>query len=144
MGEVGVTHVNDMPDKSQLRFEGPGTGRPGDPAAAALVPDGTYQQNGFADPTSWGYRIVSRLDYNSALGAATLSPRIAFAHDVNGTSPGPGGNFIEGRKAITLGLGINYLNTWTADVSYTQFFGGGSFNQIHDRDFIAMNIKYSF
>lgn len=145
LAEAGITHVTNMPDKSVLRFDGPGTGRPGDPTAGALtVPGGSYQEDGFADATSWGYRIVSRLDYDSALGAATLSPRIAFAHDVNGTSPGPGGNFIEGRRALTLGMGLNYLNRWTADVSYTRFYGAGGFNLINDRDFIAMNVKYSF
>jgi len=145
LAEAGITHVLDMPNKSTLRFEGPGTGRPGNPAAgAATVPDGSFQSDGFADATSWGYRLVTRLDYDSAIGAATLSPRFAFSHDVNGTSPGPGGNFVEGRKAITLGLGVNYLNQWTADFSYTNYFGGGEFNQIRDRDFVAMNVKYSF
>ncbi len=143
LAEVGVTHVYDLPSKGTLRYEGPGTPLPGNALAAAG--SGVPQQlDGWADETSWGYRFVTRLDYNSALGAATLSPRIAFAHDVNGTSPGPGGNFIEDRKAITLGLGINYLNQWTGDFSYTNFFGGGSFNQIHDRDFVAFNVKYSF
>ncbi len=35
LAEAGVTHVTNMPDKSTLRFEGPGTGRPGDPTAGA-------------------------------------------------------------------------------------------------------------
>jgi len=143
LSEVGVTHVYNLPSKDVLRYEGPGTPLPGDAPVAGNF--GVPQQtDGWADATSWGYRIVTRLDYDSALGAATLSPRIAFAHDVNGTSPGPGGNFIEGRRALTLGMGVNYLNTWTADFSYTRYFGAGTFNQIHDRDFIAMNVKYSF
>jgi len=143
LGEVGVTHVYNLPSQSTLRFEGPGTYTPAIAAVAGAfgVPATT---TGFADATSWGYRIVSKLNYDSAFGAATLSPRIVFAHDVNGTSPGPGGNFIEGRKAITLGMGFNYLNRWTGDFSYTNYFGAGNFNLIHDRDFIAMNVKYSF
>ncbi|MEA3362607.1 MAG: DUF1302 family protein, partial [Thermodesulfobacteriota bacterium] len=81
---------------------------------------------------------------NNAIGAVTLSPRIAWAHDVSGTTPGPGGNFIEDRKAVTLGLGANYLNQWTADLSYTDYFGAGRYNLVNDRDFVAFNIKYSF
>ena len=69
----------------------------------------------------------------------TLSPRVAFNHDVNGTSPGPGGNFIEGRKSGTLGVEANYLNKWSLDLSYTNYFGGGQFNEISDRDFVAFS-----
>lgn len=144
LGEIGVTHVLNMPDKSTLRFNGSGTPLPGDPRSALLVPDGSQQIGGFADATSWGYRVVVKLDYNSVGNGINLSPRIVFAHDVNGTSPGPGGNFIEGRKTLTLGLGATYLNKWQADASYTRYSGAGNFNQIHDRDFVAINVKYSF
>jgi len=75
---------------------------------------------------------------------ATLSPRVAFNHDVNGTSPGPGGNFIDGRKSITVGVEANYLNRWSVDLSYTDYFGAGQFNLISDRDFVALVAKYSF
>ena len=129
-----------------------------------LAPDGTYVSgnaalasahgaaaNGFfepdkafADATSWGYRLVGKLDFNNAIGAVTLSPRLAWQHDVDGNTPGPGGNFLEDRKAVTVGLGANYLNTWTADLSYTDFFGAGRYSLINDRDFVALNVKYSF
>ncbi len=151
LGEFAVTYIHDMPSKSKQRFDGPGTPTTGNPNHAnpayplAAHPGKDSEPSGaFADDTSWGYRLVGKLDYNNAIGAVTLSPRIAWAHDVDGTSPGPSSNFIEDRKAITFGLGANYLNSWTADVSYTNFFGAGRYNLVNDRDFVAMNIKYSF
>lgn len=151
--EAAVTHVPDMPDPSELRLEGPGTytsGNPwhADPANAAVgaahpgKPAET--EDHYADDTSWGYRLVGRLQYNNALGAVTLSPRFAFGHDVSGISPGPGGNFIEDRKALTLGLNFDFQSTWSFDVSYTDYFGAGRYNLINDRDFIAANFKISF
>jgi len=143
LAEVGVTHVYDLPSKDELRYEGPGTPLPGSAGVAAGF--GVPQQDGgWADATSWGYRFVTRFDYDSVGKGVNLSPRLAYAHDVSGTSPGPGGNFVEGRKAITLGMGFSYLNQWTGDLSYTNYFGAGNFNQIHDRDFVALNVKYSF
>ncbi len=140
-GEVGVTHVHGMPDKDKLRLDAPGTYVSGNAPLAA----GFFEPaEAFADATSWGYRVVGRLDFNNVIGPVTLSPRIAWQHDVNGNSPGPGGNFLEGRKAITLGIGANYLDRWTADLSYTDFFGAGRYNLINDRDIVAANIKYSF
>lgn len=148
VGEAGLTHVHSMPDKSKLRLDAPGTYVSGNAALASAhgtAANGFFEpSSAFADATSWGYRLVSRLDYNNAIGAVTLSPRIAWQHDVNGTTPGPGGNFIDGRKAITLGLGADYQNRWGADLSYTSFFGAGRYNLINDRDVIAANIKYSF
>lgn len=144
LGEVGVTHVNDMPDKDELRLNGPGTPVSGNADLAAFHFGEVEPASAFADATSWGYRLITKLDYNDAIGAVTLSPRIAWQHDVDGNSPGPGGNFIEGRKAVTLGLTANYLNSWTADLSYTNFFGAGRYNLINDRDIVSANIKYSF
>jgi Protein of unknown function (DUF1302) len=73
-----------------------------------------------------------------------MTPRFSFAQDVSGTSPGPGGNFIEGRKALTVGLGFQYRFNWELDVSFTDFFGAGRYNLINDRDFVAANLKFSF
>jgi hypothetical protein len=151
VGEVGLTYIHDMPNKSKLRLDGPGTPTTGNPNHAdpdyplAAHPEKPSESAGhFADDTSWGYRLVGKLDYNDAIGAVTLSPRIAWSHDVDGTSPGPGGNFIESRKAITFGLGASYQSTWSADLSYTDFFGASRYNLVNDRDFVALNVKYSF
>lgn len=155
LGEVGYTHIHGMPDKDELRFNGPATpisgnvtitsGDDGILGTADDVHFGDYEPaDAFADANSWGYRMLAKFDFNNAIGAVTLSPRIAWAHDVEGTTPGPGGNFVEDRKAVTLGLGANYLNQWTADLSYTDYFGAGRYNLVNDRDFVAFNIKYSF
>jgi hypothetical protein len=100
--------------------------------------------DGFADDFSWGYRILLRAEYLGAVGAVNLSPQIAFAHDVDGTTPQPLGNFVEGRKAVTLSLAASYLNSLQALVSYTNFFGGGDFNLLKDRDFVSISLSYSF
>jgi hypothetical protein len=149
--EVAMTHVLGMPDKTRLRLEGPGTYTSGNayhsnPASPGAGHAGKSEEQSrfFADPTSWGYRLAGRLDYNNAMGAVNLSPRFSWQHDVNGNSPGPGGNFIEERKALTVGLMGTYQNTWSADMSYTRYFGAGRHNLINDRDFIAANLKYSF
>nr|MBP6299561.1 DUF1302 family protein [Arenimonas sp.] len=103
------------------------------------------QVDGFPTNFSWGYRIAARADYNSVFGTSvTLSPRLAFAHDVNGITPGPGGNFLEGRTALTAGVEANYLNSWVFDLSYTTFGGASGLNQIADRDFYSLAVKYSF
>lgn len=151
VGEVGMTHVHNMPDKDDMRLDAPGTpvtgnanhANPAYPLAAHANKE-AEPSSAFADATSWGYRVVAKLDFNNAIGAITLSPRVAWSHDVNGTTPGPGGNFVDGRKAVTLGLGANYQNQWTTDLSYTEYFGAGRYNLINDRDFLALNIKYSF
>jgi hypothetical protein len=105
----------------------------------------TLSSDAFPTQFSWGYRLAARADYNSVFGSPiTLSPRVAFNHDVNGITPGPGGNFLEGRKSGTLGVEANYLNKVVFDLSYTAFMGGGLLNQISDRDFASFTVKYSF
>lgn len=146
--EPAVTHISSMPDKSVLRFEGPGTYTSGNPIHSA--PGGAHAgkafepADAFPDPTSWGYQIAGRLDFNNAIGAFNLSPRMSFQHDVQGVTPGPGGNFIEGRRALTAGVTASYQNTWEFDLSYSNYDGAGRYNLINDRDFVAGVIRYSY
>lgn len=146
LGEIGLTYVHNMPSKSRLRLDGPGTFVSGNPILGPEFHQGKGVEPGdnFADSTSWGYVLVGRLDFNNAIGPINLFPHMAWKHDVKGNSPSPGGNFIEHRKAITFGLTATYQNSWETDLSYTNFFGAGRRNLINDRDFVAFNIKYSF
>ena len=161
VAEVGGTEVWDLPDQSELRYEGEGTDTGGGCSIGAVTAAGGFtgpgvllfgcarnpltQAGGFPTAFSWGYRLAARADYSSAFGTpVTLSPRLAFNHDVSGITPGPGGNFLEDRKSLTLGVEANYLNQFVFDLSYTQFMGAEKYNQIHDRDFASFTVKYSF
>jgi hypothetical protein len=148
VGEFGFNKIWDMPSKDVLRFEGPGTYTSGNPIHS--LPGGAHafkpyeDASHFADDFSWGYRLAGRLTYNNAIGAWALAPRFAWAHDPHGITPGPGGSFIAGRMAATIGIQAGFQNAWQIDLSYTAFMGAGRYNLINDRDFIGGFIKYSF
>jgi hypothetical protein len=147
VAEFGATNVWDLPTADILRYQGDGTdtGCGGDQLTGGALRNPVSQCDGFATRFSWGYRLAARADYNNVFGSPfTVSPRVAFNHDVNGITPGPGGNFLEGRKSVTVGAEATYLNQWAADLSYTEFRGAGHLNLIHDRDFVSLTVKYSF
>ncbi len=148
VGEFGFNWIFDMPDKDTLRFEGPGTYTSGNPLMS--LPGGAHAgkpyelPEHFADDFSWGYRLATRFQYNNVIGSWGLVPRLAWAQDVNGITPGPGGSFLEGVKALTVGISADYQNAWQIDLSYTMYSGASRYNLINDRDFIGGFIKYSF
>jgi hypothetical protein len=99
------------------------------------------EDDGFGTSTSWGYRMRAIWDYNDVIAGINLKPSIAWSHDVDGY--GPNGLFTEGSKAVSLGLDAEYQNTYTASLSYTDFFGG-DYNTSIDRDFLAFSVGMSF
>ena len=129
VAEAALMHVHDMPDRMTEPLESP---------AGGILATGDAD----ADSTSWGYRVAARLDYNNAVGGANLYPYAQFLHDVNGNSPAPSGPFVEGRTALTIGLRADYLSRWQADIGYTRLAGDG--NELSDRDFVSVSVKYSF
>lgn len=155
--EFGYTKLK-LP--AEVLFNGPSVFLPAAGSSTATS-SGTSQpgNEGYATANSWGYRIVARMDF-PAFGAATISPRIAFAHDVRGVSP----TFNEGVKAASFGINFNLRQNLQADLSYTNFFGGRTYagtdpaavpagqsadfastaNSLKDRDFIAFTVSYSF
>jgi hypothetical protein len=158
VGEVGWTHVGGLEDVSEVRYGrdpifGPGplaNGRCESLNAGTLLPSADKrnlskfcENDGFTTADSWGYRARVMWEYPNALLGVNLKPSLAWSHDVEGYSPGPGANFEEGRKAASVGLDADYQNTYTAGLSYTSFFGGDYSTQ-DDRDFVALNFGVNF
>jgi hypothetical protein len=98
----------------------------------------------FADRLSWGYVFAGRLEYPNFIGAWNLLPHLTWSEDVHGNSPGPGGNFVQGRWATTVGVSFDLQAKWEVTVDYTNFGGAGQYNLLNDRDFISASIKFSF
>jgi hypothetical protein len=151
VAEIGATNVVGMPDKvtggpngQGLRFNGPGTSVSGNAALAYLHYGEVEPLNRFADPFSWGFRLAGKLDYPNLIGSWTISPKMTWAQDVKGTTPGPGGNFVEGRQTLGLGVSANLRNRWQLEFNYTKYAGAGRYNDMIDRDWVAAAIKYSF
>lgn len=100
----------------------------------------------YATTYSWGYRLIVAPSYNNAFGTAwTLTPSIQWAHDVHGYSAGPvGPGFIEGRKAVTLGVAAAYQSAWNVSANWTSSFGNKFQNTMYDKDFAQFNVSYAF
>ncbi len=96
---------------------------------------------GYVTDTSWGYRLRGALTYDDAIAGINLTPTLAWSHDVDGWSPNT--NFNEGAKALSISLGAEYLNRYTANLSYTAF-SGGDYNTQKDRDFVSLSFGVSF
>ncbi len=160
VAEVGYTRLN-LPDG--IRFNGPGVFLPAPTGSFPAAAGGDAQPGGkgYATENSYGYRVVLRADYNGLIGAANVSPRLVFSHDVRGVSP----TFNQGARAINVGVSTTYNQQWLLDLAYTNFFGGRTYagvsapatvppgqpaayassaNPLEDRDFVSASISYSF
>ncbi|OPA97856.1 adhesin [Pseudomonas fluorescens] len=132
VGEAAFVHVGGLEAKTRLRY-----GRDSVFGAYGFQGD----TDGFVTANSWGYRARAILDYNNVFAGVNLKPNLSWSHDVSGY--GPNGIFNEGAKAISVGVDADYRNTYTASLSYTDFFGG-DYNTLTDRDFIALSFGVNF
>ncbi|RJG13758.1 DUF1302 domain-containing protein [Pseudomonas cavernicola] len=92
---------------------------------------------------AYGYTLLLSGTWNDVYAGVNVSPYAVYKDDFEGNSYQTG-NFIEGRKAYTLGVKASYLNSLEAELQYTEFFGGGQNNSVRDRDNVGVNVKYSF
>ena len=166
--EVGATHIPDFPDFDQLQIQGPdrqtthasagadGSGADGSRLACStnpacsIGPDGLRfnpfqaQRDEFAHGFSWGYRIVSIIRYDSVLPGLSIEPTLIWGHDINGNAPGPGGNFVEGRRTLNSTFQFRYKTALSFNISYQLFTGGGKNHVLRDRDNLGFFIRYQF
>ncbi|VXC79114.1 conserved exported hypothetical protein [Pseudomonas sp. 8Z] len=131
VGELGVAYIGGLERRSDLQY-----GRD-----SIYGPYSASNNDGFVTSTSWGYRTRAILEYPDVFAGVNLRPSLSWSHDVDGY--GPNGLFNEGSKAVSLGLNAEYQNSYTVDLSYTDFFGG-DYNTAIDRDFVALSFGVNF
>ncbi len=136
IGEAGYTYISSFDEGADaIKF-----GRSdifGTPGQA------NSEDDGFVTSSSWGYRGRLVADYPDVFMGVNLRPMLAWSHDVEGYAPQPGGNFSEGQKVLGLSVQASYRETYTANMSYTQF-SGGDFSAISDRDFASISVGMQF
>ncbi|EAA3799447.1 DUF1302 domain-containing protein, partial [Salmonella enterica subsp. enterica] len=149
IGEAAVVHTGGLEGNGGLRY-----GRDAIYGTGALPNNALCQTNtnttrpeecnnkGFTTSTAWGYRLRAVWDYRNVFAGVSLRPNLAWSHDVDGYGPSTT-PFNEGAKALSIGLDAEYDATYSASLSYTNFFDGDYNTQV-DRDFIALSFGVHF
>jgi len=172
--ETGATWVPDLPPVDMLQFEAPGTyshasaGADGtggdrsrqacsyDPVTLAPRASCSFGIDGlrfnpsqanldlYPDKFSWGYVMIALIRYESVLPGISFQPQLTWKHDVSGTAPGPGENFVEGRKTGDILFEARYKSNFSFNLGYTWYTGGGTANLYRDKDTARAYVKVQF
>lgn len=149
--EVAGTWVPDLPSLDQLQLDSLATTNthfsPGIEETRDALKLNPFQNNadGFPTKVAWGYKGAAIWSYDNILmDGLRLRPQVILFHDVDGITPGLGGNFQQGRKIGLVGVNFNYRNRFSFTVDQFVFFGGGDGNRLRDRDFVNVAFSYRF
>lgn len=151
VGEFGMKYMNNLPSLDDARFNrtdqygsdlsngsalGCALGTRSNPQYAKLG----CSKDGYTTKFSSGYRLRAQLTYNSLLAGVNVSPYVAFGQDLQGYSYDS--NFIEGRIAGSVGVKADYLQKYSAELSWS---GSGSSPWAStDKDFVALSVSMGF
>ena len=172
--ETGATWVPDLPPLDLLQFEAAGTYSHASAGADGTGSNGSRQACSydpvtlqprascsfgidglrfnpsqadldlFPDKFSWGYVLVALVRYESVLPGISFQPQLTWKHDVKGTAPGPGENFIEGRKTGDILWEMRYKSNFSFNLGYTWYTGGGAANLYRDKDMARAYVRVQF
>jgi len=128
VGELAYTRVHNLDEGSnEIKFGGTGNGDAGS----------------FDTPESSGINVQMFADYSNAFAGVSLQPKVTYQQGIEGNAPNATTGFKEGEQSLAMSLDANYLSTYKASLSYTQFWGG-EFSRKGDRDFMAASVGVQF
>lgn len=148
-GEAAMKYVHDLPSQDERRYNKSDVyGSDLASGSAAGCAGGVSPQyrkyactkDGFTTDFAWGYRLRAQLNYQGLFAGINVSPYVAFGQDVQGWSYD--GNLVEGRLLGSVGVKADYLQNYSADLSWSGS-GNTPFAQT-DRDFIALSLRAGF
>ncbi|MBR9813566.1 DUF1302 domain-containing protein [bacterium] len=163
LGEIGGTQILDLPPLDQLQIEAAGVFTSASAGADGSGADGSPQSrsglvgpsgsrfnpeqadlDAFVDEFAWGTRLIAILRYDSVFPGISFEPVLLILNDWQGTGPGPGENFIEGRQQYQANVEMRVGNAISYTAGYAWFTGAGENNLLRDRDFAQFGVRYRF
>ncbi len=128
VGELAYTRVHGLKEgDNEIKFGGSENGEAGS----------------FDTPESSGINLQILADYSNAFSGVNLQPKLSFSEGIEGNAPVATTGFKEGEKSLSMGIDANYLSTYKASLSYTQFWGG-EFSRKGDRDYMTASVGVQF
>lgn len=97
-----------------------------------------------ATSSAWGAQSSLSLTYSNVFNVVNLVPSVSYQYGINGVAPQLTNGLLEERKSYSVGLDAIYQESLTLGVKYVGYSGGSLANKLSDRDYLSLNIKYSF
>jgi hypothetical protein len=97
-----------------------------------------------ATSSAWGAQAGLSLTYSNVFNLINLVPSVSYQYGINGIAPQLTNGLLEERKSYSLGVDAIYREALTLGVKYVGYSGGDLANKLSDRDYLSLNIKYSF
>lgn len=143
--EVVGKHASGLPDPAVRRYGRADIFGVGPVNGACVVTTGNAARqcslDGYASTNAWGYRLRVDARMPALLPGVACNASLAFAHDVKGWS----GDFLlnEGRKNAALALRFEYQERYLLELGWSPVWGG-EYNQVADRDVLALSAGVRF
>ncbi|MEW6022910.1 MAG: DUF1302 family protein [Pseudomonadota bacterium] len=143
--EAVVKHASGLPDPAVRRYGRADIFGVGPVNGACVVTTGNAARqcslDGYASTHAWGYRLRVDARMLALLPGVACNASLAFAHDVKGWS----GDFLlnEGRKNAALALRFEYQERYLLELGWAPVWGG-EYNQVADRDVLALSAGVRF
>ncbi len=97
-----------------------------------------------ATRSAYGAQTNLQLTYSNVFNLVTLQPNFGYQYGFNGVAPQLTNGLVEDAKSYSLGIDAIYQEALTVGAKYVGYSGGELLNKRSDRDFLSLNIKYSF
>lgn len=97
-----------------------------------------------ATPSAYGAQANLQLTYNNVFNFVTVIPSVGYQYGINGVAPQLTNGLVEDTKSYSMGVDAVYQESLTVGAKYVGYSGGQLLNKRSDRDFLSLNVKYSF
>ncbi|MET1076974.1 MAG: DUF1302 domain-containing protein [Pseudomonas sp.] len=97
-----------------------------------------------ATANALGAQASLSLTYPNVFNLVNLVPNVSYQYGFNGVAPQLTNGIVEESRSYSLGVDAIYQEAFSVGARYVGFSGGGLDNKRSDRDYVSLNIKYSF
>lgn len=96
------------------------------------------------DKRATGGQFKFTMDYFDIASGLDMKVPIALAYNPLGNTSYAISGFNEDSNSVSIGADFTYLGVYQVGIAYTAFLGDAEDNNKTDRDFVALNLKYTF